>query len=126
MTLRIVLPWSTLCSVNQRTNPIRGRQFLTKRYRAALSNASVLVMGQVRGERPRFTGPVRVTFDFFPPDRRRRDCGNFTKLVEDAMTDIVYADDSQVHEHTVRKMYVDLVEPRVEVSVEPLEASEAA
>lgn len=124
--MKITLPWSVLCSVNQRTNPIAGRQYLTKRYRNALSNASVLVLGQCRGERPKFTGPVRATFDFFPPDRRRRDCGNFTKLVEDAMTGAVYEDDSQVHEHTVRKMNVDMVEPRVEVVVEAMEAESAA
>lgn len=116
--IRLTLPWSVLCSVNQRTNPIAGRQYLTKRYRAALQNASTLVMGQVRGKRPKYPeGRVGVHFDFHPPDARRRDVGNFVKLPEDAMTGIVYADDSQIVRTTIQEKPIDREEPRVVITV---------
>src|SRR5690606_14474280 len=99
--VRLTLPWSVLVPVNRRTNPagwgkMRGRQFLTREYRDAQRTAELLVQSQVRGKRPRFTAPVAMTLRFYEPDRRRRDPSNLLKLVEDALTGVVYDDDSRI------------------------------
>ena len=120
--VRLTLPWDVLCSVNQRTNPIRGRQFLTRRYRDALNNATLLVKGEVRGRRPVFPdGPLAVEMRFCTPDKRRRDVGNYTKLVEDAMTGTVYTDDSQIKDSRAIEVGLDRKRPRVEVIIRALE-----
>jgi Holliday junction resolvase RusA-like endonuclease len=120
--VRLTLPWDVLCSVNQRTNPIRGRQFLTKKYRVALRTAEVLVIGQVRGRRPVFPSEhLAVEMRFCTPDKRRRDVGNYTKLVEDAMTGTVYTDDSQIKDSRAIEVGLDRRRPRVEVIIRALE-----
>ena len=57
---------------------------------------------------------------FFQPDRRRRDVGNYCKLIEDAMTGHVYLDDSQIQRQTWENCGVDRRRPRVEIRVGPL------
>ena len=46
----------------------------------------------------RLTGPLRVTMELHPPDKRRRDLDNYSKAVWDALEGIVYEDDSQIRE----------------------------
>jgi Holliday junction resolvase RusA-like endonuclease len=113
----IVLPWDVLCSVNQRTNPVGGKQYLTERYRRCLRSAEMAVRGQ--WGRPIIAGPVALTFDFYPPDKRRRDASNWIKLPEDSMTGTVYHDDSQVRTFTVTEHDADRDNPRVEIVVRP-------
>lgn len=122
--LRLTLPWSCLCSVNQRTNPIRGRQFLTRRYRAALSAARGRVAVQLINAklfRPNLSvvGGTKVAVEllYWRPDARRRDVGNYDKLVEDAMTGLVYDDDHQVMDRHTVDMGIDRADPRVEITV---------
>ena len=129
--VRLTLPWSVLVPVNRRTNPagwgkMRGRQFLTREYRGAQRTAELLVQSQVRGKRPRFTAPVAMTLRFYEPDRRRRDPSNLLKLVEDALTGVVYDDDSRIHRQTWERAGVDRDNPRVEITVAPIEAARAA
>jgi crossover junction endodeoxyribonuclease RusA len=120
--VRLTLHWDVLCSVNQRTNPIRGRQFLTRKYRAALRSAEALVVGQVRGRRPAFPdGPLAVEMRFCTPDKRRRDVENYVKLVSDAMTGTVYTDDSQIKDSRAIEVGLDRKRPRVEVIIRALE-----
>jgi Holliday junction resolvase RusA-like endonuclease len=95
------LPWDVLVSDNRRTI---NRRVLSSRYREAKWAASMLVMGQVSGERPRYPdGSLVCRLDFYPPDNRRRDVTNLLKLVMDCMTGIVYDDDYQVRELLVRR-----------------------
>jgi Holliday junction resolvase RusA-like endonuclease len=97
----LTLPWDVLVSDNRRTI---NRRVLSTRYRDAKEVASMLVMGQVPGERPRYpTGSLVCRLDFFPPDNRRRDVTNYLKMLMDCMTGIVYADDYQVRETLVRR-----------------------
>lgn len=126
----LTLPWSVLVSTNQRTNPagwgkMKGRQFLTQRYRNALVTAEIMVLNQVRGRRPKFTGPVSLEMRFWEPDRRRRDPGNLVKLIEDSMTGVVYADDAQICRSLWERAGVDRLDPRVEIRVSALEESQA-
>lgn len=129
--VRLTLPWAVLVPVNRRTNPagwgkMRGRQFLTREYRDAQRTAAMLVQSQVRGKRPRFTAPVAMTLRFYEPDRRRRDPSNLLKLIEDAMSGVVYDDDSRIHRQAWERAGVDRNNPRVEIVVRPVDVERAA
>lgn len=123
--LTLVLPWAVLVSTNQRTNPagwgpMKGRQFLTQRYRQAKAAAELLVAGQTRGHEV-ITGPVSVELDFYPPDRRRRDPDNLLKLIQDAMSGLVYDDDHQIRSMRWELRAVDRDNARVEIRVGGME-----
>jgi len=127
-SVRVTLPWDVLAQVNHRLVS-RGRGpglTLSADYRAKKHAAEMLVQAQVRGERPRFTGPVSMTLRFYEPDRRRRDPSNLLKLVEDALIGVVYDDDSRIHRQTWERAGVDRDNPRVEITVAPIEAARAA
>lgn len=126
--VRLTLPWDVLAQVNHRLTS-RGRGpglTLSADYRAKKHAAEMLVQAQVRGKRPRFTGPVSMTLRFYEPDRRRRDPSNLLKLVEDAMSGTVYDDDHRIHRQTWERAGVDRERPRVEIVVQPLDVERAA
>lgn len=119
--VRMTLPWDALQSVNVRTNPagwgkMRGRQFLTRKYRGAMEAARLLVVGQWRGGEP-IPGRIAIEMWFHQPDRRRRDCGNYVKLIEDALTGVVYLDDWQIQRQVWEDCGIDRENPRVEIEV---------
>ncbi len=62
------------------------------------------------------TSPLAVTIDIYHGDKRKRDVDNFNKLIFDALTGIVYEDDSQIETLTIRKHY-DKANPRVELDI---------
>ena len=57
-----------------------------------------------------------VWIRYYHGDRRIRDIDNYAKLVLDAMTGIVYDDDSQI-EYLYLSKYYDKEFPRVEISI---------
>lgn len=59
---------------------------------------------------------VALVVRFYLPDRRRRDLDNLVKGVKDAMTGIVWVDDTQVCCELLSKS-LDASEPRTEVFV---------
>lgn len=63
------------------------------------------------------TGDLSVSVRFFFKTKRRRDLDNQNKLVLDALTDIVYEDDSQICELHLYRDY-DAVHPRIEIELE--------
>lgn len=126
--VRLTLPWDVLAQVNHRLTS-RGRGpglTLSADYRAKKHAAEMLVQAQVRGERPRFTGPVEMTLRFYEPDRRRRDPSNLLKLVEDALSGTVYDDDHRIHRQAWERAGVDRERPRVEIVVEAMDVERAA
>lgn len=64
---------------------------------------------------PVITGDVRLSVDLYFGTKRKCDIDNFNKLVLDSLTGIVYEDDSQIQELTLRKFY-DKQNPRVVVT----------
>lgn len=122
----LTLPWAVLAQVNHRlVQRAKGPGLtLSGDYRTKKQAAEQLVQGQVRGERPRFTGPVALEMRFFEPDRRRRDPSNLVKLIEDAMAGVVYQDDAQICRSMWERAGVDRRDPRVEIRVTAL-ASQA-
>lgn len=69
--------------------------------------------GQHRG--PVIESDVYVLLEIFTPDRRRRDVDN-TKGILDAMTKVLWVDDSQIVDLHIRK-YVCKENPRVEIVI---------
>lgn len=57
---------------------------------------------------------VTLNIDLYFGDKRKRDVDNYNKLVLDAGTNILWNDDSQIVELTIRKFYCK-ENPRVEL-----------
>lgn len=62
-------------------------------------------------------GEVKVVIEIFFKNHRRQDVDNFNKLILDACNKILWKDDTQIIELTVRK-FVDKANPRVELYVD--------
>ena len=65
-------------------------------------------------------GDVELSITLYFGTKRRADIDNFNKLSLDALTSIVYEDDSQIAELTLRRAY-DKARPRIEISVAGLQ-----
>jgi crossover junction endodeoxyribonuclease RusA len=61
-------------------------------------------------------GDVHMTAHLYHGTKRERDIDNFSKLLLDALTGIVYEDDSQIVSLTITKAY-DKENPRVDVEI---------
>lgn len=59
---------------------------------------------------------IKVAVKLYFKDKRRRDVDNYNKILLDALTGIVWEDDSQIEELTISK-HVDKSNPRIEVTV---------
>ena len=120
--LRIVLPWACLVPDNHKYSVIKGRIYLSERYRKAKAQASIVAMGQVR-TRPAFTEPVQLEAAiYFPDTARKRDAGNYRKLVTDALEGIAYPDDSLIHRECWSNAGTDAQNPRCEITIRPIGA----
>jgi Holliday junction resolvase RusA-like endonuclease len=95
------------------------RNITAPRYRAAKEAVSTLLMALWHG--PALVGPVEVRGVAYFPDLRKRDAGNYRKLITDALTGIAYGDDSQVHREVWERGPLDRDNPRIEISVRLLE-----
>lgn len=67
------------------------------------------------------TEALKLTVELFFGSKRKVDWDNFHKLSMDALTGIVWLDDSQVEEAHVYKRY-DKANPRIELTIEPYDA----
>lgn len=108
-----VLPWPM--SVNNLFLNVQGRgRVPTKRYEEWKREAALVLMAQ----RPKkHVGPVHVSIELCPPDRRKRDLDNALKCVLDALTtnQIITADDSTIL-RSLEAKWVETGDPcRVEI-----------
>ena len=62
-------------------------------------------------------GPLSLSITIYAATDRLFDSDNKLKLLQDALTGIVWEDDSQIIQHHIRKA-VDRKDPRVEMTVE--------
>lgn len=121
----LILPWSMLVPDNHRLMWVYGQARLSSEYR----KAKLEVARAARGwwTQPPTEADVFVWVRLWFPDRRKRDAGNYRKLITDALTGIVYADDSQACDERQTKIGYDKANPRAEVIVSLLsEQSQAA
>jgi Holliday junction resolvase RusA-like endonuclease len=114
----MVLPWSAVAHDNHRLMPARGRLIASGKYRATKRTAELLLTAQWKAAP--LTGAVEVRAVAYFPDRRKRDAGNYRKLITDALTGIAYADDAQVWREVWERGGVDKANPRIELTVRPL------
>lgn len=80
MTARIHLPWPP--SVNNLYINVNRRRIRSPRYRAWQEEAGWRLQAAKPGT---FEGPVNVTLELCPPDRRDRDADNLNKPVLDLL-----------------------------------------
>jgi Holliday junction resolvase RusA-like endonuclease len=59
---------------------------------------------------------VKLTVELYFGDKKIRDIDNYNKIVLDACTGILWDDDSQIQEITIKKFY-DKKNPRIELVV---------
>ena len=100
MVTTIVLPWPP--SVNSCWRTVNGRTMVSKKGRIYKQAATRAVLAA--GANKHLPGRLRVKLTAYPPDRRRRDIDNLTKLALDSMQVAgVYLDDSQIDDlHIIR------------------------
>ncbi len=113
------LPWHSLQPDNHRLMPVRrGTKVMlvtAPEYRLAKREAELRLAAQWRTRM--LEGDVRLRAVLWFPDKRRRDLLNYSKLLMDAATGIIFADDAQVV-WAVWEKKLDRVNPRVEIQVE--------
>lgn len=116
----LTLPWAVLAHDNHRL--VRRRQgkglCASPDYRAKKAFASTLLAALWRGAP--IASPVEVVGRVFFPDNRKRDAGNYRKMVTDALTGIAYVDDSLVHREVWERAGIDRSNPRIELTITPL------
>jgi crossover junction endodeoxyribonuclease RusA len=101
-SLELVLPWPL--SVNSLYRSVRGRNILSKAGRQYHIDAlaSILTQGKKK-----FSGRVSVEIKLYPPDSRRRDLDNHTKITLDTLTHAgIWDDDEQIDDLRVLRMPV--------------------
>lgn len=107
----LTLPLST----NQLWRHTGNRTYLTDRGRQNKEQIGWEGRAQYRGEP--YTGPLAVRIDLYWPDRRTHDVDNIKGFL-DALTGILWVDDSQIIDLRVTKA-VDRDRPRVELELIP-------
>lgn len=71
------------------------------------------------GDKPMLTGPLEIWIELFFGTKRVHDWDNFHKLSMDALTGIVWEDDSQIEEAHVSKRY-EKGNARIEITIREL------
>ncbi len=67
-------------------------------------------------KKPMLTIPLEIDITLYFGNKRRRDWDNWHKLTCDALSGIVYEDDSQILDAHVHKRY-DATNPRIEIEI---------
>jgi hypothetical protein len=80
------------------------------------SDKRALSMGGEEPMAPLITDPIALHVHFYFQTKRRRDLDNQNKLILDALTGVVYGDDSQIDELHLYRHY-DKENPRIEVDL---------
>jgi Holliday junction resolvase RusA-like endonuclease len=121
--LTIAFPWGYVLHDNHRFVPAHGRRGLvaSSEYRNA-KRAAVGWLTVLWRSRPQLTGDMVLHARCFFPDKRKRDAGNYRKLITDALSGVVYADDSQLVSETWERAGFDKQSPRIEVTLRPAPA----
>lgn len=96
----------------------RGKHvYMTEDGKQLKRDYQILARSQYRGKP--LEGDIRVKVNLFFGNKLRRDWDNWHKISMDALTKIVWNDDSQIKEATVIMGY-DKGNPRIEIAFEPI------
>lgn len=91
---------------------------MTKEGKDFIEFARIEARSQYQGES--LKGRLKVVYEIFFPDNRRTDLDNRLKIMSDSFEGIIFVNDSQIDELTIKRKF-DKKIPRVEVSVEEIE-----
>lgn len=118
--ITLVIPFGILTSDNGRDKFMlaRGKLILTGKYRDRKAAVKLTAGAQYRGALVEC--PVHIATVLYEPDRRRRDIANYNKFVNDALSGVVYVDDSQIDRVTNVRGPVDRANPRIEITITQL------
>ena len=99
MTAEFELPWPP--SVNHYYRHVGPRVLISRDGRKYREQ----VVARFHNDRvAKYTGPVELDIELYPPDNRRRDADNSLKCLLDTFTHAgLYEDDSQIHRLVVTK-----------------------
>lgn len=102
--MEIVLPWPPSVNTYWRhptTGKLAGRHLISEKGRAYRQAVSALI---AESRLHRFSGPVAVDIQAYPPDRRKRDIDNVLKGLFDSLTHAgVWDDDYQIQDLRIRR-----------------------
>ena len=112
--MKFILPYPPSCNRYWRVPKSLGRPIMSAEARTYKATAGMEAMRQ--GARP-MEGPLRVSVDFFRP-QRSGDLDNFWKVASDSLNGVAWRDDSQVVEIHLRR-FDDKDRPRLEVEILP-------
>ena len=99
MTAEFELPWPP--SVNHYYRHVGPRVLISRDGRKYREH----IVARFQNDRvAKYTGPVALDIELYPPDNRRRDVDNSLKCLLDTFTHAgLYEDDSQIHRLTITK-----------------------
>ena len=86
--ITLTLPWPS--STNHSHHYGSGRKFLSKKTKQFREQVQEIVIDAKCGK---VNGRLAVFYAFYPPDRRRRDIGNYEKQTTDALMETGIFDD---------------------------------
>lgn len=70
-------------------------------------------------KRPAITTDIKLEIRLYFGNHRKNDWDNFHKLSMDSLNKLIWLDDKQIQEATVKKLY-DKQNPRIELDIYPL------
>jgi crossover junction endodeoxyribonuclease RusA len=115
LELRLPIP----PSVNAIHRAVRGRNILSKEARIWYAESIRSIKQQAQGWCS--SKRLSVSYDYSFADNRRRDIGNYEKILSDSITKAgLWGDDSQIDRITLRRMHVDKEDPHVHVVIEEI------
>lgn len=91
-----------------------GVRILTPKSRTLKEDYKWQVKSQYKGKP--LTEPLAIGIKIYFKTLRKVDWDNYHKLSVDALTGIVWLDDSQIQKATVEKFY-DKINPRIEITI---------
>ena len=89
--------------------------FMTKEGKALKTSYQYQALSQREGNKP-WAGNIVIDIKLYFGDKRRHDIDNYNKILLDAMTGILWEDDSQIVKMTIWKLY-DKEKPRIEIEI---------
>ncbi len=112
--MTIILKGNPISTNNCYHNVRANMRILTSKARALKEDYSWQARTQFKGKP--FTGDLIIYIKIYFGTKRKYDWDNFHKLSQDSLNGIVWEDDSQIQEATVKKFY-DKENPRIEINV---------
>lgn len=118
--MKVILPWDVCLHDNHRFIPARYPRrglIASHEYRERKEMAETFLCAAWHGK-PKLKGELKLHARCYFPDRRKRDAGNYRKLITDSLSGIAYTDDSQLVSETWEKISIDRENPRIEITLE--------